>query len=85
VVFVKIELWPSDIEDNAVLLGGIAIADDSFSTPSCGNYNATLVSNEGVRYKSVRVEGFPRDRLLVFDLLYRVLKAAVGTRNDGTT
>jgi bifunctional DNase/RNase len=45
------------------------------------NIQAIIDASDGSKYKEGRVEGFPRQRLLAYDLLFRCLKTAVGHRN----
>jgi len=96
---VTVELY-SAIDDHIELLGEAIIYNDGSShTPSIGNYNA-LFGKKGKPvywkrgefaatnlFRAVHVSGFPRKRLLVWDLLYRALQGAVFERNgiQGTT
>ncbi len=89
-IYVRIEMHPRGDKSRARLLGEMHIANDGTGTETTGNYMAILTralskSSEGNRvraWKQARVAGFPRKRLGPYDLLYRVLKATVGTRND---
>lgn len=51
------------------VLGVGYISNDGTGTHGTGNYNARLGKRRG------RVEGFPRQRLGAWDLLYRALRA----------
>lgn len=73
-------------------LGTAIIGNDLSGDRSRGNYDVYL-SRRGRRpgacwwhspssvWRRGRVEGFPRERLLAWDLLYRALAATVGARN----
>lgn len=87
---VTIELIPLGIENLGLTqhLGTIDIANvTDFSSPTLqtrGNYTAML-SRKGSPasvWKSVGVQDFPRKQRNAYDLLYRVLKEAVGERNE---
>lgn len=49
--------------------------------PTQGNYRIELRDAAGRRWKNGHIEGFPRKRLLAWDLLYRALENLVGNRN----
>ncbi len=68
-------------------LGTIEIANDASGTSNTGNYDAALSRRDkpARAWRRVRVEGFPRLRLGAYDLLYRVLHAAVSARNKRST
>ena len=80
-IVVDVTLYPSD-GGPAQRIGSIDIVNTGDGTPTQGNYRATLRGKQGQRIRSIRVEGFPRKRLLAYDLLYRVLREAVGERNS---
>ena len=63
-------------------LGSVTIVNTGDGTLTQGNYRAMLRGKRGRHMKGIRVENFPRKRLLVHDLLYRVLREAVGQRNQ---
>jgi hypothetical protein len=70
-------------------IGTIEIANDGKGTADVGHYEARLLKSPkyaarpGV-WRKAAIRGFPRLRLGPYDLLYRVLRAAVGDRNpDG--
>ena len=81
---VTIELVPHGVESLAKTIHVAEIWNDSSGDLFTGNYGAKLYKRNSRKavWKTVRVEGFKRKRLLVWDLLYRVLRAAVGDRND---
>lgn len=70
------------------LLGAAVIGNDEKESIESrgvrGTYHASLSGRNGRPWKAVTVRGFPRKRLLAWDLLFRVLREAVGGRN-GTT
>lgn len=67
------------------LLATADVWNDGGETRSSGGtrgaYVAELKGRGGRAWKRIRVEGFPRRRLLAADLLYRILRVAVGDRN----
>jgi hypothetical protein len=91
VIVVKVELWPGGDEKRSRLLG-LGTITNIGGTPARGTYSATLLgaTRAGVTptvmhrepFRTVRVDGFPRRRLCAWDLVFRVLRAAVGTRNE---
>jgi hypothetical protein len=78
---VDLTMWPLGLKNKAYNLGRIEIAYIG-GTISRGNYVANLFDKGGKLYKQVKINNFPRRKLLAFDLLYRVLKEAVGERNQ---
>lgn len=80
---VTVELLPYGMEDHKETLGVAYIANDGTGTQNVGNYNVEFMKHGGKGlYKRTRVEGFPRRRLLAWDLLYRALQKIVGHRNE---
>lgn len=79
---ITVELLPLGDETRARHLGTAIIANDATGSRARGNYTVRL-SKRG-QPKSVwrrgRVEGFPRQRLGAWDLLYLALRATVGDR-----
>ncbi len=83
-IVVHVEMWPKGDEKRKYHLGTAKIANDKTGTGATGNYKATL-SRKGSPnsiWKTVNVKGFPRKRLLTWDLVYRVLREAIGGRNE---
>lgn len=80
-IVVTIELWPHGDSKRKQLLGCGAIANDGSGSNSTGNYNFELSDRSGKLWKSGEIKGFPRKRLLGWDLLFRILRQAVGERN----
>ncbi len=87
---ITIELIPHGIESRKSILGIATIVNDGTggdgrgAANTTGNYEVTL-SKRGAQVSQVwrkgRVEGFPRLKLGVYDLLYRGLRNIVGSRN----
>lgn len=63
-------------------LGTAEIFNDATGTTTRGNYGFRLFSRNKRLYKEGEVKDFPRKRLLAYDLLYRVLREAMGERNE---
>jgi hypothetical protein len=81
-IVIRVELWPHGDQSRAVELGGARIFNDGTGSPTRGNYHATIFNRGGkVFWKSGRVEGSPRKRLGVWDLIFRALRKIVGDRN----
>lgn len=86
-IYVRVEMWPGGDKGKARLLGEATIANVGGSE-AVGDYRVELMkSPEYARTPGVwsrgRVEGFPRKskQLGPWDLLYRALRATVGSRN----
>lgn len=84
-IYIRIELWPFGDESKKRLLGEAVIANDATGNASRGNYKAILRNSTKRVFRKGTVEDFPRKRLNVYDLLYRVLKNTVGERNEPKT
>ena len=80
-VKVTVELI-SAITGETSTLGVAYIANDGRGSKTRGNYDAVFTLKSKAPWRMARVEDFPRQRLYAWDLLYRVLKQAVGERND---
>lgn len=82
---VRIELWPhGDMARRKTLATGF-IANTGTGTPARGNYRVVLKDALGRPWRHGTVEGFPRKRLLAWDLLFRALRNLVGDRNSTLT
>ena len=80
---VTIELWPLGHPTGKRHLGTLLIGNDGTGNESKGNYNCKFLRrSDHAKWKECRVEGFPRKRLLVWDLLYRALREIIGDRNE---
>jgi len=81
---VNIELWPYGDESKKKLIGTAIIGNDGSGTPSTGNYRAAISKRYphiSQIWKRARYMGFPRKKRNAWDLLYLILKEAVGDRN----
>lgn len=80
---VTIELWPGGDATLKQTLGTARIGNTGDGTPDIGEYRAAIRhENMGARdWKRVKIAGFPRQKRNAWDLLFRVLRAAVGSRN----
>ena len=78
---IQIDMWPHGDEKRKYNLGEIRIANVG-GTETQGAYIFSLTKRDGGKWKSGILEGeFPRKRLGVYDLLFRVLRQVVGGRN----
>lgn len=80
---ITVELWPKGSEHHKRHLGTAEIWNDGKGTATRGNYRVRL-SKRGMpnaTWKTGVVEGFPRKRLLAWDLLYRALHNLLADRN----
>ena len=82
---VTIELVPLGREEGKRTIGVVEIANDGSGDRTTGNYDVRLfkhlVGKGGQVWKRGRVEGFPRQALGPYDLVFRALRATVGGRN----
>jgi hypothetical protein len=79
-IVVSMDMWPHGFEDAKYPLGSARIWNTG-GTHSIGEYKFELFDKAGRSYKKGEIKGFPRLKLLAWDLLFRVLKAALGMRN----
>lgn len=77
---VTIEMHPRGDASKKYLLGTMDIANDG-GTVSRGDYVAWARGKRGRLWKGAAVQDFPRKRLLVWDLMFRVLREMCGERN----
>jgi hypothetical protein len=87
-VVVKIELWPGGSEEHKEEIGSMKITNKGATEDGkFGRYFYELFKSkkysksEGV-WKKGEMHWFPRLTRGPYDILYRVLKEAVGSRND---
>lgn len=75
----EIDRWGmgTDIE----VIAEATIANDGTGTWTRGNYVYDL-EHKGRGFREGVVEDFPRESLNVWDLLFRILRDAVGERNE---
>lgn len=81
---VKIELH-SAVTGRVTTIAAGTICNTGTGSPTQGNYRIELRDAAGRKWKSGDIEGFPRKRLLAWDLLYRALEKLVGARNRSTS
>jgi hypothetical protein len=75
----------SAIDGHREILGMATIFNDAKGSSVSGNYEYAFSKrgkHENITWKSGNIKGFPRKRLLAWDLLYRCLKDAVSERNN---
>lgn len=80
-IVVKIELWPWGEESRKVELGTARIWNDASGSSTVGNYGYELKGKSGSPMGKGEVKDFPRQRLMAWDLLLRVLRDARGKKN----
>ncbi len=78
---VRIELWPLGDSSRCKTLAIGTIVNDDTGTITRGNYRVQLRDALGRLWKSGTVTGFPRKRLLAWDLLARALYYILADRN----
>ena len=79
-LIVKIELH-SAVTGQVTTIATGKIVNTGTGSLTQGNYRIELRDAAGRQRKSGHIEGFPRKRLLAWDLLYRALEKIVGKRN----
>jgi hypothetical protein len=79
-LIVKIELH-SAVTGRITTIATGKIVNTGTGSPAQGNYRIELRDAAGRRWKTGHIEGFPRKRLLAWDLLYRALEKLAGKRN----
>ena len=77
---VKIELHSAVTGEIKTVATG-TICNTGTGSPTQGNYRIDLRDAAGRLWKRGYIEGFPRKRLLAWDLMYRGLRKLVGNRN----
>lgn len=77
---VKVELH-SAVTGRVTTIATGTIVNTGTGTTTRGSYRVDLRDAAGRPWKSGTVIGFPRKRLLAWDLLYRALENLVGKRN----
>ena len=79
-LIVRIELH-SAVTGQVTTIATGKIVNTGTGSPTQGNYRIELRDAAGRKWKTGHIEGFPRKRLLGWDLLYRALEKLVGNRN----
>lgn len=80
-IVVTVELRSAISHTRNKVLGVLTIANDGTGNDTTGNYRARLTGVRGRSIDTCMIKGFPRKRLLGWDLVYRVLRATRGDRN----
>lgn len=81
---ITVEMCPMGDESKSYHLGTAKIWNDATGDFSKGNYKFWF-SRRGQpdsTWKEGNIKGFPRRRLLVWDLLFRCLSSIIGSRNN---
>ena len=80
---ITIELVPWGIEARKRLMGVAEIWNDATGTKSKGHYKFRILKrgNRQSVWKAGELKDFPRLRLGVWDLMFRMLRDVVGVRN----
>ncbi len=79
---VTFELVPHGLEQFAKIIGRLEIFNDATGTSTKGNYGYCIFGRRGQLLKKANdITNFPRKRLTVFDLVFRVLRHVYGHRN----
>ncbi len=91
-IYVRMELWPGGDRERATCLGEAVISNTGEGTKTSGSYHTYLSRRGGFKkpvtgairfsWREGCIDGFPRKRLLAWDLLFRVLKELVGERSS---
>jgi hypothetical protein len=79
-LIVRIELH-SAVTGQITTIATGEIVNTGTGSSTQGNYRVELRDAAGRQWKQGHIEGFPRKRLLAWDLLYRALGKLVGNRN----
>ena len=79
-LIVRIELH-SAVTGQVTTIATGEIVNTGTGSPTQGNYRIELRDAAGRHWKKGHIEGFPRKRLLAWDLLYRALEKLVGNRH----
>ncbi len=79
---VTVELDSAISEERDGVLGVATISlQETNEAGTVGGYRAVFKGKGGQVLRDIRIEGFPRKRLLAWDLLTRCLEQAFGERN----
>jgi hypothetical protein len=81
VVVITVELWRKGDPNNKIELGSARITNTGGGTETKGNYIAAIFGKRGRHMETVSIAGFPRKRLMAWDLIFRALRAAFEQRN----
>ena len=78
---ITIELVPHGIGEPRHL-GILVICNTGEGSKTRGDYNYRISNKAGSSWRNGSIENFPRKRLLVWDLLYCILRKEFGERNE---
>ena len=80
---ITVELIPHGI-GKPKHLGTMVIGNILSGTRTQGDYFYKMFNKAGHRFRNRKgtIKSFPRERLLVWDLLYRILRKEFGERNE---
>lgn len=75
VLVVTVKIWPKGNPEFEYTLGTAYIRNDGTGSPSKGNYTYDIVGRgeSTLNGGAGRIEGFPRKRLIAWELVHRVL------------
>jgi hypothetical protein len=80
-IVVTVELWKKGDPERREVLGVARISNDASGSKARGNYDAVFMGKRNRVISTGRVFGFPRARLLAWDLVFRALRACFESRN----
>ena len=81
-IVLQMQMWRHGDPNQMTILGEAKIINTGTGTDTDGHYIFKLAGKNGRPWKKGVVTGFPRKRLLAWDLLYRCLKEVIGDRNQ---
>ena len=80
---ITVELDSATSEERDAVLGTATVSlQTTNEAGTVGGYRAVFKGKGGQVLRDIRIEGFPRKRLLAWDLLTRCLDEAFGERNQ---
>lgn len=81
---ITVELCPMGDESRARHLGTARISNQGTGNGITGDYKFWFSKREqpDTVWKKGEIKGFPRKRLLMWDLLFRCLRESIGERNE---
>lgn len=77
---IRMEIWPQGNEQKKETVATATIINDGSGDDRTGNYDVTLYNGKR-RWKTSRVESFPRKKLIGWDILARALHDMLAKRN----
>lgn len=79
---VTIEILPFGKEKDKYHLGTVEITNDGRGSPTKGNYIYGFFDKRKRHFRHGFYDGFPKKKLMIWDLLLRILTKEFGYRND---